>query len=305
MPQPRDQRSLISCVGGDDTSATSCVLRRVGRPRVAPCTLPPGQRHGNDQEMGCLLMQIEGSVALVTGANRGLGREFVGELLRRGAARVYAAARQQAPVARMWSGQPVVPITLDITDAAQVSAAAARCGDLTVLVNNAGVLTNQPLIGTESADGAQREMEVNYFGTLAMCRAFAPILAANGGGALVNILSVASWFANPAMGSYSASKAAAWSLTNGVRVELRGHGTLVVGAHAGYIDTEMAAGVEAVKSSPQHVAALTLDAVAADREEVLADERTALIKAALPTDLRDIYPSVQRYWDRRQLAASG
>jgi NAD(P)-dependent dehydrogenase (short-subunit alcohol dehydrogenase family) len=244
-------------------------------------------------------VRIEDSVALVTGANRGLGRAFVSELLRCGAARVYAAVRQPAAVAGMWPGRPVVPVELDITDATQVAVAAARCRDVSLLVNNAGVLTPQPLLGADTMEGAYQDMAVNYFGTLAMCRAFAPVLAANGGGALVNVLSVASWFTDPAMGCYSASKAAAWSLTNGVRVELRGQGTLVVGVHAGYIDTDMAAAVEVPKNSPAGVAARTLDTVAAGGEEVLADARTAQIKAALPTDLRDIYPYVQRVWDQR------
>jgi NAD(P)-dependent dehydrogenase (short-subunit alcohol dehydrogenase family) len=142
-------------------------------------------------------------------------------------------------------------------------------------------------------------MEVNYFGTLAMCRAFGPVLAGNGGGAVVNMLSVGSWYTNPNFGSYSASKAAAWALTNGIRVELRRQGTLVVAVHAGYVDTDMVGGVAAPKISPDDVAAQTFDAVEAGLEEVLADQRTRDIKAAVPHDLEVLYPSVQQMWDNR------
>ena len=240
-------------------------------------------------------MRIRDSVALVTGANRGLGRAFARALRARGAKTVYAAARDSDTV----TDPGVVPIRLDITDQHQVAAAAERCSDVTLLVNNAGVLTNSPLLAAATIDGARAEMEVNYFGTLAMCRAFAPVLAGNGGGAVVNMLSVASWYTNPNLGSYSASKAAAWALTNGIRVELRRQGTLVVAVHAGYVDTDMAGGVAAPKISPDDVAAQTFDAVEADREEVLADQRTRDIKAAIPHDLEVLYPGVQQMWDNR------
>lgn len=238
-------------------------------------------------------MQISGSVALVTGANRGLGRALAAELLARGAETVYAAARDPAAIADL----DPVPLRLDVTDPDQVAAAAERCGDITLLINNAGVLTNSPLLGAPSPQPAQHEMAVNYFGTLAMCRAFAPILGRNGGGAIVNILSIASFVTNPATGSYSASKAAARALTNGIRVELRRQGTLVVGVHSGYIDTDMARSATAAKASPQYMAALTLDAVQAGQEEVLADEPTRAIKAAIPNDLQEIYPGIQQEWD--------
>ncbi|GAA4202603.1 SDR family oxidoreductase [Actinocatenispora rupis] len=225
-------------------------------------------------------MRIDGAVVLVTGANRGLGRVLARMCVERGAARVYGGVRD--PGADLPAG--VVPVRLDITDPAQVSAAAETCGDVTVLVNNAGVLTNTPLVGAPDLTRARAEMDVNYFGTLAMCRAFAPVLARNGGGALVNILSIASWFTNPAMGSYSASKAAAWAMTKGVRDELRPQGTLVVAVHSGYIDTDMARGVTSTKNSPEDVAARTLDGLAADRTEVLADDRTQRAKRAVAAD---------------------
>jgi NAD(P)-dependent dehydrogenase (short-subunit alcohol dehydrogenase family) len=238
-------------------------------------------------------MRIENSVALVTGASRGLGRVLARELANRGARTVYAAARNPAAV----TDPGVVPVALDITDPGQVAAAARRCADVDLLVNNAGILTMSPLIGAPDLDGAQREMQTNYFGTLAMCRAFAPVLAANGGGALVNMLSIVSWFTNPANGTYSASKAAAWAMTNGVRVELARQGTLVVGVHAGFIDTDMTAGLDVPKISPADAARQILDAVEAGQVEVLTDDRTRRLKAALSRDHELIYPAVQARWD--------
>jgi NAD(P)-dependent dehydrogenase (short-subunit alcohol dehydrogenase family) len=231
---------------------------------------------------------------LVTGANRGLGAVFARTLLERGARHVYAGARDPDMV----TDSDVVPIRLDITEPDQVADAAERCADVTLLINNAGVLADSPLLAAPTVQAARTEMEVNYFGKLSMCRAFAPVLARNGGGAMVNVLSVASFFTNPAMGSYAASKAAAWALTNGVRVELRRQGTQVVAVHAGYIDTDMAAHVTGSKSSPEAVVTTTLDALEAGAEEVLADERTRQIKAAVPTDLDTIYPGIQLAWDR-------
>lgn len=217
-------------------------------------------------------MKIDGSIVLVTGANRGLGRAFAQALLERGASKVYGGARDPGTV----TDPGVVPVRLDITDPAQVAAAAERCGDVTLLINNAGILRGGGLLGDPK--GARAEMETNFFGTLEMSRAFAPLLA---GGALVNVLSVLSWLSLPQVASYAASKAAAWSLTNGLRNELRAQGTLVVGVHAGFIDTDMAAGVDGPKISPAEVVAQTLDAIEADREEVLADQVTREVKAGL------------------------
>ncbi|WUS36087.1 SDR family oxidoreductase [Kitasatospora sp. NBC_01250] len=241
-------------------------------------------------------MRVRGSVALVTGANRGLGRAFVRALLERGARTVYCAARDPRGVGE--SGG--VPVRLDITVPEHVAAAAATCSDVTLLINNAGVLMSSPFLAVDRNGAAETEMGVNYFGTLSMCRAFAPVLGRNSGGALVNVLSAASWITLPSMGSYCASKAAAWALTNGARVELRAQGTLVVAVHSGFIDTEMAAAVGGFKIGPETVAARALDAVEEGREEVLADERTRRIKAALPNDLELIYPDVQERWDRRE-----
>jgi NAD(P)-dependent dehydrogenase (short-subunit alcohol dehydrogenase family) len=238
-------------------------------------------------------MKIAGSVALVTGASRGIGRAFAAELISRGAAKVYGAARDPAAVTETG----VTPITLDITDSERVAGVAGQCADVSLLVNNAGVMVASTFIDPPSLDAARLEMETNYFGTLRMCRAFAPVLAANGGGAVVNMLSVVSFFTNPFNASYGASKAAEWSLTNGIRTELHHQGTLVVGVHAGFVDTEMVAGLDVPKISPESVVAQALDAVEAGQVEVLADERTRSIKASLPRDHELIYPPIQEFWD--------
>jgi NAD(P)-dependent dehydrogenase (short-subunit alcohol dehydrogenase family) len=238
-------------------------------------------------------MQISGSVALVTGANRGLGRAYARELVRRGAAKVYGAARQPAQVTE----PGVTPVALDITDPEHVARVAAECADVSLLVNNAGVMTASTLTGAPDLDAARAEMETNYFGTLRMCRAFAPVLAASGGGAIVNMLSITSFYTNPFNASYGASKAAEWSLTNGVRLELHHQGTLVVAVHAGFIDTDMAALVDAPKISPESVARQAFDAVEAGQVEVLADERTRTVKASLSRDHELIYPPIQEFWD--------
>jgi len=242
-------------------------------------------------------MQIADSVALVTGAGRGLGQVFVQELARRGAKTVYAAARNPARLGG--PGTPGIPVELDITKPDQVTAAADRCADVNLLINNAGVMTSSPFLEAPTMDGARQEIETNYLGTLAMCRAFAPVLARGGGGAIVNLLSVTSFFTNPENGSYGASKAAEWSLTNGVRIELAHQGTLVVGVHAGFIDTEMvtelARGLP--KLDPLDVVRQVFDAVEANRVEVLAGERTRRVKSLLPDDHEKIYPAIQATWD--------
>jgi NAD(P)-dependent dehydrogenase (short-subunit alcohol dehydrogenase family) len=238
---------------------------------------------------------IAGTYALVTGANRGLGKAYVDGLLARGAAGVYAAARN--PDTIEITDDRVIPIRLDVTNADDIRAAASRCADVAVLVNNAGAMLRTPLLAGPDLNAARTEMETNYFGTLQVCRAFAPVLADNGGGALVNVLSIASWLTSPFNGSYGASKSAEWALTNAIRVELRSAGTLVVGVHAGWIDTDMAASVADSKISAGDVAGQTLDAVERGDEEVLTDDRTRDVKASLPTDLVSLYPAVQKQWD--------
>ncbi len=241
-----------------------------------------------------MAVRIAGARVLVTGAGRGLGRVFTESLLTRGAAVVYAGTRDPAQVV----SPGAVPVRLDITSAADVAAAAARCADADVLINNAGVMRFAPVLAAPDLQSAREEMETNYFGTLRMCRAFAPVLAANGGGALVNVLSIVSWFANPQNSSYCASKSAEWALTNAARVELRRQGTLVTGVFAGVIDTQMgAAFADLPKTSPQLVVDQALDGIEAGAEEVLCDDRTRSVKAALPDDLTLIYPAHQARWD--------
>lgn len=222
-------------------------------------------------------LNVEGSVALVTGANRGLGKAFARALLDAGAAKVYAGARDVASV----TDPDVVPVALDVTDHAQVERLATELGDVDIVINNAGVALLATGVGGDGLDAHRAEFEVNYFGTLAVARAFAPVLARNGGGALVNMLSALSFVSLPLLGNYSATKAAAWSLTNGLRQQLAEQGTLVVGVHAGWIDTDMAAAVDAPKTAPEDVARQTVEAIAAGRTEVLADDTSRGAKASL------------------------
>jgi len=242
-------------------------------------------------------MKIAGATALVTGANRGLGRALVSALRQAGCAKVYAAARD---IASIPAADGIVPIRLDITNGEQVAAAAARCQDVAILINNAGIARFTPALGAPSVDDARIEMETNYFGTLAMCRAFAPVLGRNGGGALVNILSVVSWFNVPMQGSYSASKAAAWSLTKAARFELRAQGTLVSGVYAGYIDTDMTTGLNAPKSSPDDIAARVIEGIEAGAEDILADARARQVHAELLKDSSAFDAAMQETWDASQ-----
>ncbi|HEX5403927.1 MAG TPA: SDR family oxidoreductase [Pseudonocardiaceae bacterium] len=231
-------------------------------------------------------MNIKGSVALVTGANRGLGAAFAHALLAEGASTVYGAARSD-----FQPTEPgLVPVRLDITDAAQVTALAVRLTDVDIVINNAGVFHASSALGDELEAALRTDLETNVFGTLAVSRAFAPVLAANGGGALVNVLSVASWISLPRFAAYGASKAAAWSLTNSLRLELRENGTQVLGVHAGYIDTDMAADVDSPKTAPEDVVARVLQALVDDAEEVLVDDVSRVVKGGLSADLATLYP---------------
>lgn len=209
-------------------------------------------------------VNVQGSTALVTGANRGLGRAIVERLLAAGARRVYAAMRKPEPIL----GLPeAIPTQLDVTSPESVAAAADRHPDVDLLINNAGVVAGGRLLAA-ATEGAEREMEVNYFGTLRMVRAFAPILASNGGGAIVNVLSILSRVNLPTIGSYSASKAAALSLTQGIRAELAGQGTRVVAAMPGFLDTDMTRGLDVPKIPPRVVADAIVDALRDGVEDV-------------------------------------
>lgn len=209
-------------------------------------------------------MEIEGQTVFVTGASRGIGAAIARAFASAGANRIYAAMRNPTE-----TGDPrIVPVRLDITDPAQVQRAATEHGDVSIVVNNAGVLTRSALIGSPDASGAETEMRTNYFGTLAMCRAFAPVLARHGGGAIVNMLSILAHMPMPAVGSYAASKAAALSLTRAIRAELAPQNTRVVAVMPAFVDTAMAAGVTMPKLSPSAVADAIVDAIRRDIEDV-------------------------------------
>ncbi|MDO8184955.1 SDR family oxidoreductase [Conexibacter sp. JD483] len=246
-------------------------------------------------------MELSGTVALVTGANRGLGAAYVRALLDAGAAKVYAAARDPRSVAA--DDPRVVPLALDVTDAAQAEAAARAAGDVRLVISNAGIASGTSPLDEHAIDGARAELEVNYFGLLNVARAFAPVLAANGGGALVHMHSALSWVHFPGSGTYAASKAAAWAATNALRVQLRGQGTQVVGVHVGYVDTDMTAGVSDPKSTPEEVVAAVLAGIEAGAEEVLADDVSRAVKANLADDLATLYPGVQARYDAATAAA--
>jgi NAD(P)-dependent dehydrogenase (short-subunit alcohol dehydrogenase family) len=223
------------------------------------------------------IMKINGSVALVTGANRGLGLAFAKALLERGAKKVYAAARDAESVTL----PGVVAIQLDVTDPESVARLAAQVPDLTLLINNAGISKGKGALGANAVELARQEMETNYIGPLAISSAIAPILARNGGGAIVNVLSALSWAVLPTSATYSASKAAAWALTNGLRHELGPQGTQVVGLHVGFVDTDLTAGINAPKSKPEDVVKSALDTVESGGTEVLADDVSKTLKANL------------------------
>ncbi|WUH95153.1 SDR family oxidoreductase [Streptomyces sp. NBC_00433] len=232
-------------------------------------------------------MQINGAVALVTGANRGLGEQFVKALLDAGAAKVYAAARN--PDAVRVPG--AVPIALDITDPASVRAAAEQAQDVTLLVNNAGTSTGASILDGELS-AYRTEFETHVLGTLDVSRVFAPALARNGGGAVLNVLSVLSWVTLPDSAAYSAAKSAEWSMTNALRVALAEQGTQVTALHVGYMDTDMAAGVTAPKLDPADVARTALDGVRDGLHEVLADDLSKQVKAGLAADPTALYPQL-------------
>jgi NAD(P)-dependent dehydrogenase (short-subunit alcohol dehydrogenase family) len=225
-------------------------------------------------------MKLKDSVVLITGANRGIGLAFAKAALARGARRVYAGARTPSTI----SLAGVQPLKLDVTSAADVAAAARACGDATLVVNNAGIARAGGLLKADAIDTVNLLMETNFFGVLRMMQSFAPILAANGGGAFLNVLSVASWINSGAMSAYAISKTAAWSLTNGLRNELRAQKTQVLGMHVGFVDTDLTKGIDMPKESAEAVVGRAFDALEAGLSEVLADERAKQIKRGLTAE---------------------
>ncbi|HSI49596.1 MAG TPA: SDR family oxidoreductase [Ideonella sp.] len=223
-------------------------------------------------------MKIDNTIALVTGANRGIGLAFTRALLARGARKVYAAARDPASVPAL---PGVVPLQLDVTQPDQVAAAVALAGDVNLLINNAGVGQFGGFLAADSEEVTRQMLEVNFFGVLRMSKAFAPVLAANGGGALLNVLSIVAWINGGELAGYAASKSAAWSLTNALRHELAAQRTQVLGLHMAFVDTDLVRAVDGPKTSPELIVARALDGLEAGLDEVLADERTQLTKLGL------------------------
>lgn len=225
-------------------------------------------------------MKLQDATVLITGANRGIGLAFAREALARGARKVYAGARNPASV-----GLPgVEAIALDVNDPDQVAAAARRAGDATLVINNAGIASFGGFLAEGSVESARAQLETNFFGPLRVAQAFAPVLSANGGGALLNVLSVASWINSPMLAVYGASKSAAWALTNGLRHELRAQGTQVLALHMGFVDTDLTQGIEMPKSTPEAVVRRAFDALEAGAEEVLGDELTQQVKRGLSAE---------------------
>ncbi|MFF2016994.1 SDR family oxidoreductase [Paenibacillus sp. NPDC058177] len=229
-------------------------------------------------------MNISQQVALISGANRGLGKKLALELLDRGA-KVYAGARN--PETIDYPG--VIPVQLDITNPESVAAAAKAAGDVTLLINNAGISTKTDLL-TGSLEDINLEFNTHFFGNLSMIRAFAPVIEGNGGGTILNILSVLSWFSIGADGAYSSAKSAEWGMTNALRLSLADKNIRVAGLHVGFMDTDMTAGINAPKADPKDIAKIAIDGVEAGLYEIVADDISKQVKAGLSGELSGLYP---------------
>lgn len=242
-------------------------------------------------------MKIKGSVAFVSGSNRGIGEQFIKTLLEMGTSKVYAAMRVENSPPPWFSNESdrISTITLDITDASDIQSAAEKCSDVDLLINNAGVNFNAPLLSAENIDMARIEMETNYFGSLNMCRAFAPVLNSNGGGAIVNVLTILSRVCLPLMGSYCASKAAALAMTQGVRAELASQGTLVVAVMPGAADTRISKDFQGPKMNPRDIALEALKAVENSAEEVYPGEMASGLAQGLSKDPKSVEKELAQF----------
>jgi NAD(P)-dependent dehydrogenase (short-subunit alcohol dehydrogenase family) len=225
-------------------------------------------------------MKLDNAIVLVTGANRGLGLAFARRALARGARKVYAGARDPAGVTL----PGVEAIRLDVTHPEDIAEAARRCADVTLVINNAGIARMGGFLADDAIEAARAQIDTNFFGPLRMSRAFAPVLAANGGGAIVNVLSIASWINSTMLAAYGASKSAAWALTNGLRHELREQKTQVLALHVGFVDTDLTRALDVPKTDADVVVNRTFDALEAGAEEILADEVTRQVKLGLSAE---------------------
>lgn len=230
---------------------------------------------------------IEGATVLVTGGGRGIGKMLVEELYRRGAGKVYATARDPRTVTH----PDAVPLALEVTDPASVAAAAEQAQDVTILINNAGASVRASYLDSPMED-VRRDLETNFYGPLLVTRAFVPIIERNGGGHILNVHSALSWLADGT--PYSASKAALWSQTNSLRLELQPRGIAVTGLHVAYVDTAMASSVDAPKSDPRDVAVAALDGIETGAHEVLADDTTRWIKSQLSAGPEALYAQLSK-----------
>lgn len=230
-----------------------------------------------------IILIISNQTALVTGANRGFGKELALELLNRGA-KVYGGARDPGSI----NTPGVIPIQLDITKPDSISAAVEKAGDVTLLINNAGILTKSSLL-TGNLDDIHLEFNTHVFGTLSMIRAFSPIIENNGGGTILNVLSILSWYGSSESGGYSAAKAAEWGITNALRLSLQPHQIRVVGLHVGYMETDLITHISAAKSSPKDIAKITIDGIESDLYEIVADEMTRIVQSKLSGGVPSLY----------------
>jgi peptide/nickel transport system ATP-binding protein len=278
---------------------TRALLDAVPLPIVDPGWIERSTSEDSDSksESGGEGMKIAGSIALVTGANRGIGRAYVAALLALGAKKVYATARRIDAIADLAKAHPgkVETLALDITDAAAVAAAAARCKDVSLLINNAGINHGAALLAATDLKSARAEIETNYVGTLAMCRAFAPVLKGNGGGAIVNMLSILARVNLPLMGSYCASKAAVLSLTQGVRAELAKQGTQVIAVMPGAVDTDMSRDFPPPKMPPREVADAALAALEQGLDEVYPGAMGSGVAQGLAADPKAVEKQFAAY----------